>query len=151
MRETIHVYEVRPRKEKRGVDLISNALQFRRCWYCDCFQFADAKDREQPLPPTGVVGFRNDARVVKACAIQIVQPRYRIQDRARIVFDCRTAMMSLQPKGKGQMKTILLLIVGLMLAGCGSMGSHVRNGGVASTPVPDPGDTIAVNTICACP
>ena len=31
----------------------------------DCLQFADAKDREQPLPPTGVVGFRNEARVVK--------------------------------------------------------------------------------------
>jgi uncharacterized protein YceK len=52
------------------------------------------------------------------------------------------------------MKTILLLIVGLMLAGCGSMENHVRNHGVASTsrpPVPDPGDTIAVDTICACP
>ena len=52
------------------------------------------------------------------------------------------------------MKTILMLIVGLMLAGCESMGSHVRNHGVASTPqppLPDPGDTIAVDTICACP
>ena len=34
-------------------------------WYCDGLQFADAKDREQDLPPTGVVGFRNEARVVK--------------------------------------------------------------------------------------
>jgi hypothetical protein len=49
------------------------------------------------------------------------------------------------------MKTILMLIVGLMLAGCGSMENHVRNQGVASTPVPDPGDWIAVDTICACP
>ena len=59
------LYEVRPRKDKRGVDLISDALPFGRRWYCDCLQFADAKDREQPLPPTGVVGFRNEARVVK--------------------------------------------------------------------------------------
>jgi uncharacterized protein YceK len=46
------------------------------------------------------------------------------------------------------MKTILMLIVGLMLAGCGSMENHVRNHGVASTRLPDPGDTIAVDTIC---
>ena len=29
----MHVYEVRPRKDKRGVDLISDALPFRRLWY----------------------------------------------------------------------------------------------------------------------
>jgi hypothetical protein len=28
-----HVYEVRPRKDKRGVDLISEALPFGRLWY----------------------------------------------------------------------------------------------------------------------
>ena len=28
-----HVYEVRPRKDKRGVDLISNVLPFGRLWY----------------------------------------------------------------------------------------------------------------------
>jgi hypothetical protein len=28
-----HVYEVRPRKDKRGVDLISNALPFGGLWY----------------------------------------------------------------------------------------------------------------------
>jgi uncharacterized protein YceK len=52
------------------------------------------------------------------------------------------------------MKTILMLIVGLMLAGCGSMGNHVRNHGVASTSGPgsyDLGNRIAVETICACP
>jgi len=27
------VYEVRPRKDKRGVDLISDALPFGRLWY----------------------------------------------------------------------------------------------------------------------
>jgi hypothetical protein len=59
-----------------------------------------------------------------------------------------------QSLGKAQMKTILMLIVGLMLAGCGSMENHVRNHGVASTSGPasqDRGNRIAVDTICACP
>ena len=29
----MHVYEVRPRKHHRGVDLISDALPFGRLWY----------------------------------------------------------------------------------------------------------------------
>jgi hypothetical protein len=28
-----HVYEIRPRKDQRGVDLISDALPFGRLWY----------------------------------------------------------------------------------------------------------------------
>jgi hypothetical protein len=31
----IHVYEVRPRKDHRGVDLISDQLPFGRLWYGD--------------------------------------------------------------------------------------------------------------------
>jgi uncharacterized protein YceK len=54
------------------------------------------------------------------------------------------------------MKTILMLTVGLMLAGCGSMENHVRNHSVASTSwlalhEYEHGDRIAVDTICACP
>ena len=30
---SMHLYEVRPRKDHRGVDLISNALPFGRLWY----------------------------------------------------------------------------------------------------------------------
>jgi len=30
-----HVYEVRPRKDRRGFDLISDALPFGRLWYGD--------------------------------------------------------------------------------------------------------------------
>jgi hypothetical protein len=30
---TAHLYEVRPRKNHRGVDLISDALPFGRLWY----------------------------------------------------------------------------------------------------------------------
>jgi hypothetical protein len=33
MTRSQHVYEVRPRKDKRGVDLISDALPFGRLWY----------------------------------------------------------------------------------------------------------------------
>jgi|SRR6516165_18073 len=29
----VHIYEIRPRKDKRGVDLISDALPFGRLWY----------------------------------------------------------------------------------------------------------------------
>ena len=31
----MHVYEVRPRKDRRGVDLISDALPFGGLWYAD--------------------------------------------------------------------------------------------------------------------
>jgi len=33
MQSTMHVFEVRPRKDKRGVDLISDALPFCRPCY----------------------------------------------------------------------------------------------------------------------
>jgi len=33
MQSTIHTYEVRPRKDKRGVDLMSDVLPFGRLWY----------------------------------------------------------------------------------------------------------------------
>jgi hypothetical protein len=31
--QLMHAYEVRPRKDKRGVDLISDAVPFGRLWY----------------------------------------------------------------------------------------------------------------------
>ena len=33
MQSMIHVYEVRPRRDNRGIDLISDALPFGRLWY----------------------------------------------------------------------------------------------------------------------
>jgi hypothetical protein len=33
MKSTMHIYKVRPRKDRRGVDLISDALPFGRLWY----------------------------------------------------------------------------------------------------------------------
>jgi hypothetical protein len=35
MTSSQHVYEVRPRKDKRGVDLISDALPFGDLWYLE--------------------------------------------------------------------------------------------------------------------
>jgi hypothetical protein len=42
MTSSHHVYEVRPRKDKRGVDLISDALPFGRLWYGDANAVANA-------------------------------------------------------------------------------------------------------------
>ena len=39
---TAHVYEVRPRKDKRGVDLTSDQLQFGRLWYGEPDAIANA-------------------------------------------------------------------------------------------------------------
>ena len=38
----VPAYEVRPRKDKRGVDLISDALLFGRLWYGDTNAVANA-------------------------------------------------------------------------------------------------------------
>ncbi|HEU5314120.1 MAG TPA: hypothetical protein VFU08_09865 [Candidatus Udaeobacter sp.] len=35
MKSSIHEYEIRPRKDKRGFDLISDALPFGRLWYAE--------------------------------------------------------------------------------------------------------------------
>jgi hypothetical protein len=39
---TPHLYEIRPRKDKRGFDLISDALPFGRLWYGDANAVANA-------------------------------------------------------------------------------------------------------------
>ena len=39
-----HVYEVRPRKDHRGVDLISDVLPFGRLWYCEPNAISNAID-----------------------------------------------------------------------------------------------------------
>jgi hypothetical protein len=40
-KERAHIYEVRPRKDKRGVDLISDALPFVRLWNEDASAAVD--------------------------------------------------------------------------------------------------------------
>ena len=39
--QVMHAYEVRPRKDHRGVDLISDALPFGRLWYEDASAAVD--------------------------------------------------------------------------------------------------------------
>ena len=45
MTRSQHVYEIRPRNDKRGVDLISDALPFGRLWY------------GEPSPISNAVGY----------------------------------------------------------------------------------------------
>jgi hypothetical protein len=42
--KNMHVYEVRPRNDKRGVDLISNALPFGCLWYAEPSAISNAID-----------------------------------------------------------------------------------------------------------
>ena len=42
-----HAYEVRPRKDKRGVDLISDVLPFGRLWYGEPDAISNAKFRSR--------------------------------------------------------------------------------------------------------
>jgi hypothetical protein len=42
MTSSQHLYEVRPRKDKRGFDLISDVLPFRRLWYAEPDAVANA-------------------------------------------------------------------------------------------------------------
>ena len=39
---TSHIYEVRPRKDRRGFDLISDALPFGRLWYAESNAISNA-------------------------------------------------------------------------------------------------------------
>jgi hypothetical protein len=43
----MHVYEVRPRSDKRGVDLISDVLAFGRWWYAEPNAIGYAKFRSR--------------------------------------------------------------------------------------------------------
>jgi hypothetical protein len=45
-----HVYEIRPRKDQRGFDLISDALPFGRLWYTkpgDAIDYAKFRSRSR--------------------------------------------------------------------------------------------------------
>jgi len=56
----MHVYEVRPRKDKRGVNLISDALPFGRLWYLevsDAIEYAKFRSRSHHA----VIRVYNDA------------------------------------------------------------------------------------------
>ncbi len=42
MTKSQHIYEIRPRKDRRGVDLISDVLPISRLWYAESNAVADA-------------------------------------------------------------------------------------------------------------
>jgi hypothetical protein len=46
MQSTMHAYEVRPRKDNRGVDLISDVLPFGRLWYGEPNAIVNATQEE---------------------------------------------------------------------------------------------------------
>ncbi len=48
---TTHIYEVRPRKDHRGVDLISDALPFGRLWYGELNAISNANGVRKVFQP----------------------------------------------------------------------------------------------------
>ena len=60
--EPMHVYEVRPRKNHRAVDLISDALPLGRLWYCEpneasnAIDYAKFRSRSHDAPVVAVIG-----------------------------------------------------------------------------------------------
>jgi hypothetical protein len=59
MTSSKHVYEVRPRKDKRGVDLISDALPFGGLWYGEPDAISNAvgsvKFYSRPASPSSLI------------------------------------------------------------------------------------------------
>jgi len=58
-----HEYEVRPRKDHRGVDLISDALPFGRLW----LHRAGGRNRIREVSQPDVDAIINNVRVTKYC------------------------------------------------------------------------------------
>ena len=56
MTSSQHVYEVRPRKDRRGFDLISDALSFGRLWYDGPNAASNAIGYAGQLQPIAIVG-----------------------------------------------------------------------------------------------
>ena len=60
---SMETYKVRPCNRKKTAGRLAPVSK--KLLYLDGIQFADAKRREQSLPPTAVVGFRSEAGVAK--------------------------------------------------------------------------------------
>src|ERR1700746_953651 len=76
------IYFARRGSSRNRFSSENNPRSVRSAWNCDEFQFADAKDREQLLPPTATVGFGSDAGAVKdGSSVAKIAP-----DRALVSF-----------------------------------------------------------------
>ena len=49
--QVMHAYEVRPRSDKRGVDLVSDTLRFGRLWYGEPNAMSNALGYAEVLQP----------------------------------------------------------------------------------------------------
>jgi hypothetical protein len=56
----LHAYEIRPRKDHRGVDLISDVLPFGRLWYGErnAIRYAQHRSRSHRIPTMLVLAGR---------------------------------------------------------------------------------------------
>jgi hypothetical protein len=57
----MHIYEIRPRRDKRGVDLISDALPFGGLWYAEPNAIDNAMQRNRSHHGCGVGSKRTPA------------------------------------------------------------------------------------------
>jgi hypothetical protein len=71
MTSSQHLYEVRPRKDKRGVDLISDALPFGRLWY------------GEPNAISNAIGYAMHRSRLADAVIRVYEPRRRSRGRPR--------------------------------------------------------------------
>ena len=59
----MHIHKVRPRKDKRGVDLISDALPFGRLWYAE------------PDAVSNAIGYAQHCRRLNHAVIRVYDKR----------------------------------------------------------------------------
>jgi hypothetical protein len=97
---SIHAYEIRPRKDHRGVNLISDALPFGRLWYGEPDAISNAVDYPK---------FRSRSH----------QAVIRVYDEAGNVIENVRARRRIQKRGKH-----LLCGVGQLRAGSPSIADH---------------------------
>ena len=73
MTSSQHVYEVRPRKDHRGVDLISDALPFGRLWYGG------------PMPSANAIGYAEHYSRSHDAVIRVYEGRKPLQLRGVLI------------------------------------------------------------------
>jgi hypothetical protein len=67
----MHTYEVRPRKDKRGVDLISAALPFGRLWYEQASDANRKSDDGVTIGAIKIVVTRRESGILKQTLLRV--------------------------------------------------------------------------------